>query len=115
MDNLNGTFTWHYIDYGNKLEELNCGTQYLVCMETSAEKGSAWHLELAYWYKAGDKLTIYEKDGTPHYFKFEKDGFYSVNEMSDGKSGLIFRLIDVRYWTEIMQPGVNPDDVLTIM
>lgn len=115
MEDLNGTYIWHYVDNESKIEGLDGETQCLVCMEVSRPKGSAWHLQLAYWYKKGDKLTIYETNGTPHRFDIDKDGFYVVNDMSDGKHGLIYRIFNVRYWTTIEQPGVNPDDVLTIV
>ena len=115
MENLNGTYSWHYVDNEEKAEGLEGNTQYLVCFECPTDKGSVWHMQLAYWFKKGEEVMIKESDGTPHHFVVDKDGFYIINDLSDGKSKLFFRALFVRYWTEIKQPEVDPDSVLTIL
>lgn len=115
MHELNGTYIWHYVDNEEKIEGLNGDKQYLICYERPTGNGSIWHMQLAYWFKEGDTLTIMEKNGTPHRFDIKKDGFYIINDLNDGKGGLFFRALGVRYWTEINKPEINPEEVLTIV
>lgn len=72
-------------------------------------------MQLAYWFKKAEAVMIKEPDGTPHHFVVDKDGFYIINDLSDGKSKLFFRALFVRCWTEIKQPEMDPDNVLTIL
>ena len=115
MEELNGNYRWHYVNNENKIEGLEGDTQYLVCFESSDPKGSTWHMQLAYWFNKGDELTIRETNGTPHLFDISKDGFYTINEFSDGKRKMFFRIPGVRYWTTIQEPNVDPEDILTIL
>ena len=115
MQDLNGTHIWHYVNNEEKIEGTEGNVQYLVCVEQATDAGSTWHMQLAYWFSKGDKFTIVDTDGMPHRFDIVIDGFYTVNEFSDGKSRLFFRIPGVRYWTNIMQPGVSPEEVLTIL
>ena len=115
MKDLNGNFVWHYVNNENKVKGVYGDIKYLVCFEEMTDRGSIWHMQFAYWFTQGDTFTIVDSNGTHHKFDISKDGFYAVNEFSDGKGRMFFRIPGVRYWTSIQEPEVNPDDVLTIL
>lgn len=112
MQNLNGTYTWHYINNEDKIEGVYGGVQYLVCVEGTNGKASTWQMQLTYWHEKGDHLVVRDSDGAPHDFEIKKSGFYVVDEI---KGKRIYRVLGVRYWADIMEPEVDPDDVLTIL
>lgn len=112
MKNTIGNYVWHYVDNEDKIEGLEGNHRYIVCVEAS--NNPEWHMVMAYWYEEGDELTIYEANGTPHYFKINESGFYIVNETGKGSYKSIFRIRGVRYWTDIKLPEVKTEDVLTI-
>lgn len=114
MKNMIGGYEWHYINNEEKFEGLEGNNRYIVCVEKTTPKGSVWHMSMVYWYEEGDELTIYEDNGTPHYFKIDKAGFYIVNEAGKNKCNSLYRLCGVRYWTEIKLPETDPEDILTI-
>ena len=115
MQQLTGSYMWHYVSDESKIEGLKEEHQYLACFEVDEPFGPVWKMRLVYWFEKGAKLTIYEKDGTPHDFKIEDDGFYIIDDIGGSKGPRCFKLRGVRYWTEIHEPGVNPDDTLTIV
>lgn len=112
MQELNGTYSWHYVNNENKAEGLNAGTQYLVCAENTGKKGATWYMQLAYWFEKGDELTIWESNGQAHSFRADSDGFYMVDDL---KGKVFYQILGVRYWATIMKPEISPDDVLTIV
>lgn len=112
MQELNGTYIWHYVDNENKIKGVCGGAQYLVCAENSTEKGSIWNMQLAFWFCKGDELLIRESNGTPHRFNIDNDGFYVVDDI---KGKVFYRVLGVRFWTELMKPEVDPEDILTIL
>lgn len=111
MRKLTGSYIWHYINNENRIEGVEENHQYLVCFEIEEELGSVWRMKLAYWYEKGAKITIRESDGTPHSFKTDKAGFYILDDIA----ARCFRLRDVRYWTAISEPDINPESILTIV
>lgn len=54
MQNLNGTYIWHYVSNENKIEGIEAGVPHLVCVEITNEKVPAWKMGLAYWFNKGD-------------------------------------------------------------
>lgn len=114
MQQLSGTYTWHYVDNENKIKGPAGDCQYLVCSEQSTENGSVWHMDLCRWFVKGDEIKIFEPNGKPHYFKVSKDGFYVFTEVG-ADAPKVYRVLGVRYWTEIELPNVSPDDVLSIV
>lgn len=112
MHDLTGNYTWHYVNNENKIEGLEAGASYLVCVENINEKGPVWKMQLAYWFQKGDSLSIMDSKGAPHQFLIKEEGFYVVD---DFKARGLYQLVGVRYWTTIMQPEINPEDVLTIL
>ena len=115
MQNLSGTYIWHYVSNEDKIEGPIGNTQYLVCSEQPTASGSVWQMQLTRWYCKGDEVMVRDTNGKPHHFKVEKDGFHMANELSDGKGRLFGRINGVRYWTEIELPNVDPDDILSIV
>ena len=115
MQNLSGTYIWHYVSNEDKIAGPVAHTQYLVCYEQPTESGSVWYMQLTRWYCKDDEVTVMDSLGKPHYFKVEKDGFHISNGLSDGKGPIFVRLNGVRYWTEIELPNVDPDDILSIV
>ena len=115
MKRLTGSYVWHYVDNENKIEGVEENNQYLVCFEFSTNTGTCWKMKLAYWFEKGARISIEESDGTPHEFVIDKDGFYILDDLGGSKAPRCFCLRGVRYWTSIPVPGVNPDDVLTIV
>ena len=113
MQNLTGSYIWHYVSDESKIEGIKEDHEYLVCLELEEEKGPAWKMKLACWYEKGAKITISESDGTPHEFRIDKDGFYLIDDFN--KAPRFFHLRGVRYWTEIQEPGVKPEDTLTVV
>ncbi len=112
MNDLNGTYAWHYVNNENKIQSIEAGAPYLVCVENINEKGPAWKMKLAYWFEKGDSLSIMDSQGAPHKFDIKEDGFYMVD---DFKAKGVYQILGVRYWTTITEPEVNPEDVLTIV
>ena len=115
MQNLTGSYIWHYVSDESKIEGIEEDHEYLVCLELEEEKGPAWKMKLACWYEKGAKITIAELDGTPHEFRIDKDGFYIIDDIGTSEGPRCFRLRGVRYWTEIPEPGVKPEDTLTVV
>ena len=114
MQQLTGTYTWHYVNNEEKIKGPEEDHQYLVCFELSTDTGSIWQMKLALWFKKGAKITLYDDKGEPHKFGIDKDGFYLINDF-DAKGVHFYRLRGVRYWTSIPEPGVNPEDILSIV
>ena len=112
MHDLNGNYTWHYVDNENKIEGIEAGAPHLVCVENINEKGPAWKMGLAYWFEKGDSLSIIDSKGAPHQFDIKEEGFYVVD---DFKATGLYQLLGVRYWTTIAEPEVNPEEILTIL
>ena len=111
MQDLTGSYTWNYINNENRIVGPVENHQYLVCFEFSTETGSVWKMKLAFWYEKGAKITICESDGTPHEYKIDRNGFYILDDITSR----CYRLRDVRYWTAVTEPNVNPEDILTII
>ena len=114
MQQLTGTYTWHYVSNEEKIKGPEEEHQYLVCFELSTEEGSVWEMKLALWFRKGAKITLCDPEGGSHSFKIDNDGFYLINDF-DAKGIHFYRLHGVKYWTSIPEPGVNPDDVLSIV
>lgn len=114
MQNLTGMYRWHYVNNGEKIEGPVEDHEYLVCFERSTKSGSVWVMKLAIWYEKGAKINFWDSKGEPHRFRIEKDGFYLVSDI-DVKEVGVYRLLGIRYWTEIQEPGVNPNDILSIV
>ena len=68
MHDLTGNYTWHYVNNENKIEGIEGGAPYLVCVENINEKGPAWKMGLAYWFEKGDSLQLMDSKGAPHQF-----------------------------------------------
>ncbi len=115
MQKLTGSYIWHYVSDESKIEGIEEKHEYLVCLELEEEKGPAWKMKLAFWFEKGAKITIYESDGTPHDFKIKENGFYILDDIGTNEGPRCFRLHGVRYWTEIPEPGVKPEDILTVI
>ena len=114
MQNLTGSYVWHYVSDENKIEGVKEGREYLVCFEVEEKSGPVWKMKLVHWFEKGATISICESNGKPHDFKVKVDGFYIIDDL-DGKALRCFKLRGVRYWTEIPEPGVKPDDTLTIV
>ena len=114
MQDFSGMYMWHYVSNENKIKGPKENRQYLVCYESSTREGSVWKMLLAIWYEKGARINLMDSKGASHKFDIKEDGFYIVNEF-DAQGGLFFRIPSVRYWTAIPEPGVNPDDVLTVV
>ena len=114
MQRLTGTYMWHYVNNEEKIKGPEENHQYLVCFELSTKTGSIWEMKLALWYEKGASITFMDSKGELHKFNIERDGFYIVNDF-DEKTMSFYRLLGVRYWTAIPEPGVNPDDILSIV
>lgn len=115
MQKLTGSYIWHYVDNEDRVEGLEESHQYLVCFESEKNTASVWEMRLTYWFEKGAKITIHDSDGTPHDFRIDKDGFYILDDLGSGRPPRCFRLHGVKYWTAIPGPGVNPDDILTVV
>lgn len=115
MTNFHGTFTWHYINSGDNIVGPVENHQYLICVENSASTDGEWHLVVAYWYKEDCELTLRETNGTAHIHTIDKTGFYIVNDTGADRFEKIYMVNNVRYWTEIELPDINPNDILTIV
>ena len=113
MQQLTGSYIWHYVSDESKIEGIEENHEYLVCLELEEDNGPAWKMKLAHWYYQGAKITVSETDGTPHNFETQADGFYILDDFD--KSPRFFRLHGVKYWTEIAEPGVKPEDTLTVV
>lgn len=114
MQNFTGSYVWHYVDNGKKIEGPKEDHQYLVCFESSTSNGSVWKMRMAFWYEKGARITVTDTNGEDYKFTVKKDGFYVLNEF-DTNGDLLFRVRDVKYWTTIPEPGVKPDDILSIV
>ena len=114
MQKLTGTYMWHYVNNEEKIEGPEEDHHYLVCFERPTKSGSVWEMKLALWYEKGARIKFRDSKGKSHKYDIEKDGFYLVNDF-DPKEMHFYRLLGVRYWTDIPEPGVNPDDVLSIV
>lgn len=115
MQKLTGSYVWHYVSDESKIEGVKEGQQYLVCFEVEEESGPVWKMKLVYWFEKGAKLTLCDSDGEPHNFKIAEDGFYIIDDIGGSTGPRCFKLRGVRYWTEIPEPGVKPDDTLTVV
>lgn len=108
---LTGTYTWHFVSDINKIEGIEEGIPYLVCFEEPDAEKASWHMVIARWFLEDTEISLTDKEGSPHIFKVDSRGFYIISEF--GKA-TVYRLKDVKYWTKIELPKVNPDDILTI-
>ena len=115
MQKLTGSYIWHYVSNDDRIEGIKEGFEYLVCFEVEEEKGSVWKMKLAHWFEKEARIKVKESDGTPHDFVTDKDGFYILDDLGGSKGPRCFRLHNVRYWTAISEPKVNPEDILTIV
>ncbi len=115
MQKLAGSYVWHYVSDGNKIKGVKENREYLVCFEVMEKSGPVWKMKLVNWYEKGARISISEADGTPHDFKISEDGFYIIDDIGGSEGPRCFKLRGVRYWTEIQEPGVNPDDTLTVI
>ena len=82
MQQLTGSYIWHYVSEECRISGVKENREYLVCFEVE---------------------------------EIEDDGFYIIDDIGGSKGPRCFKLRGVRYWTEIHEPGVNPDDTLTIV
>ena len=114
MQQLTGSYMWHYVSDGSKIEGVKESREYLVCFEVEEKSGPVWKMKLVHWFEKGATISICESNGKPHDFRVKNDGFYIIDDL-DGTAPRCFKLRSVRYWTEIQEPGVNPDDTLTIV
>ena len=114
MQQLTGSYMWHYVNNEEKIKGPKEDHEYLVCFERSTKSGSVWVMKLAFWFEKGAKITLMDSKGKPNKLGIDKDGFYLINDF-DAKGIHFYMLNGVRYWTEIPEPGVNPDDVLSIV
>ena len=108
--NLSGSYIWHYVSDIDKIEGVEEHQPYIVCFEGSGVDSSTWHIEVARWYSKDAELRLFDGDNEPHCFKIDQNGFYLMNF----KGTSIYRIRNVKYWTKIGLPDVNPDDILTI-
>ena len=115
MQNLTGSYVWHYVSDESRIVGIKENREYLVCFEVEEESGPVWKMKLVHWYEKGAKITLCDSDGTPHNFRIGADGFYIIDDIGDSKGPRCFKLHGVRYWTEIPEPRVKPDDTLTVV
>lgn len=115
MEDLFGSYVWHYFGNGNKVEGLEENHRYLVCVENAGPKHSEWLMMTANWYNEGAELTLREPNGTAHYHRIKNSGFYVINDAGKDRFSSIFRLHGVSYWTDIKLPETDPEDILTIL
>ena len=115
MTDFHGTYTWHYIDNKDNIVGPVENHQYLICVENAGSPEGEWRLVMAYWYEEDCELTLRELDGTPHVHNIKKTGFYIVNFTGSDRYEKIYYVNNVRFWTEIKLPNVNPNDILTIV
>jgi hypothetical protein len=108
--NLSGSYIWHYVSDIDKIEGVKEDQPYVVCFEGNGTDSSIWHIEVARWYEKDSEITLIDGNNDHHYFKIEQNGFYLMNY----KGTSIYRIRNVKYWTKIDLPDVNPDDILTI-
>lgn len=112
MQELTGSYVWHYVSNENSIVGVEEHHQYLVCFEFEESTGPVWKMKLAYWYNKGAKLKLEGNDGETHKFGIEQDGFYILDDINAAPR--CFKLRNVRYWTYIPVPNVNTDDILTV-
>ena len=115
MNELYGAYVWNYVGNEDKVEGISGNHSYIVCVENPTPNGAIWRLHMTKWFFKGDELKVMDPAGNPHYFKIDKDGFYVVNESDNRNSVRVYRIKGVRYWAEIKAPGINPDEILTIV
>lgn len=115
MQNLTGSYVWHYVSDEHKIVGVKESREYLVCFEVEEKSGPVWKMKLVHWFEKGAMISICESDGTPHDFRIKEDGFYILDDLGVDTAPRCFKLRGVRYWTEIPEPGVKPDDTLTVV
>lgn len=115
MQKLTGSYVWHYVSDGNKIEGVEEGCQYLACFESEGKSSPIWKMRLVYWFEKGAMVKMCDPDGTPHKFTIAADGFYILDDIGNSEGPRCFKLREVRYWTAIQEPGVKPDDTLTVV
>ena len=115
MQNLTGSYVWHYVSDESRIVGVKENREYLVCFEVEEKSGPVWKMKLVHWFEKGAMISICESDGTPHDFRIKEDGFYILDDLGGGTAPRCFKLHGVRYWTEIPEPGVKPDDTLTVV
>ena len=76
MQNLTGSYVWHYVSDEHKIVGVKESREYLVCFEVEEKSGPVWKMKLVHWFEKGAMISICESDGTPHDFRIKEDGFY---------------------------------------
>ena len=104
---------YEWIDISEKTP-VESNHAYLVCLETGHHDVFEWRLAIAHWYEEGDKVAIYESDGTKHEFVLKRTGFYQINECNPKNGHVLYLIHGIKYWTDIQLPENKPEDTLTI-
>ena len=104
---------WNLITDINNLQ-LEENVPYLICVENWNGHSSEWHPMVAHWYLEGSDVTLREPDNTPHKHDIKKTGFYVIHDCGPDRFKHIYRIKDVKYYSEITYPDKTPDDFLTI-
>lgn len=101
----------------NDIKELKLepNIQYLCLMECYDGVKMVWKAIIAYFFKKGDELTLYDKENIPHKFDISETGFYYVHQIHDEKiANRVVKLNEVRYYAKIEYPNTDPDSFMQI-